>query len=523
MFRKPLLFFLATGVVFLWMTGGSAAADQPTDYEISSYVIYVSVKPDGDLRIREEMICSNPSSYEGAGFDIALGSAQDADDYEAWADGAAVPQAGASEAEEGDCFRVESLPDRVHLDIYSPGDNDWRTFACAYTLRNGAARYRDTALLSRTLIPADRAVIFQNAAVIVTLPQSGEPEVYLGGTDQEIPLLIQYDTVSVGPVDVPADESLSIEVLFPAEWLSEADTIDEPMRERIVSFHAQAREEAERETNARKAEQYTAIGVYIAVFAGIFLYCLRRFGIRKRPGNASMDPELINRYPPALTRYVASEEAGPAALAGTLADLDGRAVSLSLDDSNHVIAGRLDDADLEPHERAALDVLFADSDDAVRDVTALGTPGRYEEAKAFEDKLSVFNRQTARDAHAAGLTWANETRLILINFLSILCGVILGFVLILVGKRMLFEACGIAAVMFLLTKLFGRIRILTDEGEKLALTAMAAGSAETAESVRIRPASAVALGLDAPHIYDVLRNTLQDAHVVCASMRRNRT
>ena len=42
-----------------------AMAGEAVNYEISSYVLYMTIQPDGDVRVREEVIYNNPSAYTG--------------------------------------------------------------------------------------------------------------------------------------------------------------------------------------------------------------------------------------------------------------------------------------------------------------------------------------------------------------------------------------------------------------------------------------------------------------------------
>ncbi|MBQ8953290.1 MAG: DUF2207 domain-containing protein [Clostridia bacterium] len=527
MFRK----FMAA----LWalaLLAPAALAGEAANYEISSYVMYMTVQPDGNVRVREEVIYSNPSAYKGFSFVLSLDGTDGVENVEAWADGEALEKREAEEESIGEarCFSVSQADGYASIGITAAGDNDKRTFACAYTLKGLAKRYEDTALLDRVLIPSGHGVMLQNAVAIVTLPRSdGEVLAYVDGAPEEIPLLTQYDTVNIGPLDVAADEQLSLQLVFPADWLETASTLPQRVRETVVAPREEAAAATERETNARRAEQYTAIAAYVIVFGALLLLSAKKYGIKGRM-KAQPDEELLDQYPAALTGYVANDEASAMTLAGTLAELDEQGV-LSIGREGSDVTMKLENRPetLAAHQAAALDVFFSDGRTEAK-ASSLNARADYDRAQAAEKRLMAYNAAVAADAHRSGLTWNNDTALIVVNLLSLLCGVVLGFVLLLVGKRMILEACAVAVFMFFLTNQFNRVRHLTDAGERLQKTAASlSGMADSRKDEIARHlAAAAALGCEGQADSDraravaALSAQIREAHMNNASLRRGR-
>ena len=136
----------------------------------------------------------------------------------------------------------------------------------------------------------------------------------------------------------------------------------------------------------------------------------------------------------------------------------------------------------------------------------------------------------AADAHKAGLTWNNDAILIAAAFLNVLCGVILGFVLLLVGKRMILEACGVAVFMLVMVGQFNRVRSLTDEGERLQCSAGALGGAAEADREALSRHWPLAAALskageiksEEASLGGELRERLHAAYYGAATLRRSR-
>ena len=507
-----------------------AMAREAANYEISSYVLYMTVQEDGDVRLREEIIYNNPGAYAGLDLPVSLDGSDGLADVAVWRDGEALEELPAADARlgEGEGFAVKEENGQALIEIVSPGDSDSHAFACAYTLVGLARRYEDTALLNRVLIPSGREGMLQNAVVIATLPRSdGEVLAYVDGAPEEIPLMVKYDTVNIGPIDVAADEALSMQLLFPAEWLETAEIIPERVRESVVAPRQRAEETTTRETNARRAEQYTATAVYAALFIAALVILMKKYGVKGRV-KAGLDEALLSKYPAALAVYAVRDKAGEAALTGTLAELAEKGIIAVRRDEGGAPILRLEEtkAALSEHEKAALDIVFSGKEGEWVAPSSLYAPGNYDQAQALGRRFAAYNKAVAADAHRAGLTWQNDAILIVTALFNILCGVILGFVLLLVGKRMLLEACAVAVFMFAMVGQINRVRQLTDEGERLQKAAQALTGEREAALRHLPLAAGLGLTGDAESgdqaLYARLYEQLRDVYYGAATLRRNR-
>ena len=501
--------------------GDTPAADDTVNYEISSYVIYLTVRPDGDVRVREEYIYNNPSAYEGFVHAVDLSGTDGVEDVEVWTDARALSTEASPE--EASYYQTALTDGELVINVLSPGDSDWRTFVFAYTLKGLARRSDETAMLKRVLVPAGRDALYQGATAIVTLPQSdGEILVWTEPALAEEQRIIRYDTISLGPVDLAADESLTFETLFPAQWLADAPlSSDLPAREALVAEHAAVEEVTEQQKSTFRAQQYISCAVYVALCLTALWLLKRRYGFRSSK-KTSPEPHLARQVPVALAAFTRTGEADAAALSGTLRELEERgAVKLVHEDADSRLEILSEPEDLKAHQRAALAVLK--SGEGVNRLSGISAGEDAEKARAFEGAYRAYRRAVADDARREGLVWHNEQQLIAVNAACIMLGFMLMGMLLLIGKILLVEAVVIFVFMMVMLRLFSRIRSLTDRGEAVARSAAAEAAAFTPETDSL--ALAVALNVSDDKIEELMAwrrvtDAIQKAHLHNATLRK---
>ena len=79
-----------------------AMAREAANYEISSYVLYMTVQEDGDVRLREEIIYNNPGAYAGLDLPVSLDGSDGLADVAVWRDGEALEELPAADARLGE-------------------------------------------------------------------------------------------------------------------------------------------------------------------------------------------------------------------------------------------------------------------------------------------------------------------------------------------------------------------------------------------------------------------------------------
>ncbi len=502
-------------VLLMLLCGLTAGAEEAVDYEISNYAMYIDVRADGSARIREEIIYTCPHTYEGYAFFV--GDSGEPEDIEAWADGELLDEGA----------RMLTADEKGWLiTLNAPGDNDWRTFACAYTVKDYAVRHDDTGMIDRTLISANHAVLYQNATVIVTLPEeNGEILVYPRDYAGEV--RTQYNVVSFGPTDLAAGAGVSAQLLFPAQWLGEAASTGETVRAGIVSEKTRIQEEETRNTNAVRLIKRTLGAAYLLIFALLLVWEIKKYGVSAKKLPAP-DWTLLDRYPAAMAGFVVGEAADSDVLVGTLAELAARGnVRIDEDESGALILTRTGKNALTASDKAALAYAF-DGQETVNPASL--AQKSYDKARRKEDQLRAYGDALARESEKAQLKRRNESELIGVSTASLFCGMTLTIVMLMWGGMMIFEGAIVSVGMFVMMKQYNRVRHLTDAGEALKAAAIGlCGKTDEAraerDAHRAAAASLGALGNDAApdaRLLDKLAQILRGAHVGNASMRRKR-
>lgn len=505
----------ALAMLLMLLCGLSAQAEEAVDYEISNYAMYVDVRADGSARIREEIIYTCPHSYEGYAFFID--DSGEPEDIEAWADGELLDEGA----------RTLTADEKGWLiTLSAPGDNDWRTFACAYTLKDYAVRHDDAGMIDRALISAKHAVLYQNATLIVTLPEeNGEILVY--PRDYAGDVRTQYNVISFGPTDLAAGAGVSAQLLFPAQWLKEAAATGEAVRESIVSEKTRIQEEKTRSANTIALIKRVLGAAYLLIFALLLAWEIKKYGVSAKKLPAP-DWTLLDRYPAAMAGFVVGEAADSDVLVGSLADLAVRGnVRIDEDESGALTLTRTGKNVLSASDKAALAYVF-DGQETVNPASI--AQKSYDKARRKEDQLRAYGDALAREVEKAHLKRRNESELIGISTASLFCGLTLTIVLLMWGGMMIFEGAIVSVGMFVMMKQYNRVRHLTDAGEALKAAAIGlCGKTDEAraerDAHRAAAASLGALASDAApdaRLLDKLAQILRGAHVGNASMRKKR-
>ena len=503
-------------LVLVMLAGFPASAESAADYEISNYTMYVDVRADGSARIREEIIYTCAQTYEGYTFFVETESAPE--DIEAWADGELLSDDARTLTADGNGWLIA---------LSAPGDNDWRTFACTYTLENYAVRHDDTGMIDRMLISTNHAVLYQNATVIVTLPEeNGEILVYPRDYSGEV--RTQYNVISFGPTDLAAGTGVSAQLLFPEAWLDETASTGETVREGIVTEETRIQEEEAKSTNNVKLIKRVLGAAYLLIF-GILLWVeIKKYGLmaKKFP-----DPDwtLLDRYPAAMAGFVVGEAADSDVLVGTLTELSARGnVRIDEGEEGTVLLTRTGKNALSASDKAALTYVF-DGQETV-DAASIAQKD-YDKAHRKEDQLRKYGDALTHEVEKARLKHRNESELIGISTANLVCGLTLTIVMLMWGNMMILEGAVVSVGMFVMMKQYNRVCHLTDAGEALKGAAIGlCGKTDEARAERsAHRASAASLGALADdndpqaRLLEKLAQILRGAHVGNASMRKKRS
>jgi hypothetical protein len=362
-------------------------------------------------------------------------------------------------------YTAETVGDATSIKAYAPGDGGTRTFAIHYRMDGMALRYRDTARVNQMLLQAETD--YESALFTLVLPQSSAAgvEAFAHGALGAENISHWEKYITFGPVPVQAGQYAEIDVLFPAEWLSEAPLIDQDMREEALALEAtlaeQLTEELAAKARLRRAFAIAAIVLLFAYVLGIevlYIRQRRRYGL-KNPVQATTDPQLLAEISPALALVLLNKPVSAAALGATLLALADRGV-LSMqqaeEDTGFTLVQRPDG--LSAHEEKLLDWLFAASDTLW--IQGLNKGEDEKAAEAFVKQYDQWKQSITQECVSRGWRFPRGDE-----------GMALAILLGLLAAGICFGAgiwpLGIIGAVWMIVYAvrFGRLRKLTDAGE----------------------------------------------------------
>ncbi|MDR0898167.1 MAG: DUF2207 domain-containing protein [Oscillospiraceae bacterium] len=433
-------------------------------FEITGYTMDIAVQPDGAGLIEQTIVYEFDGTYNGIlttirHIDVGF------DDLRLFVDDTTELTRVDALDETPFTYTAETIGDATSIKAYAPGDGGTRTFAIHYRMDGMALRYRDTARVNHMLLRAENA--YESALFTLVLPESGAAGVdaFAHGALGAENISHWEKYISFGPVKVKEGQYAEIDVLFPAEWLSEAPLIDQDMREEALALEAALADELAEALAAkarlRRAFVIVAIALLFAYVLGMELLVnkqRRRYGV-KSPVQPTTDPQLLAEIPPALAQVLLGKPVSAAALGATLLSLADRGVlkmQQAEEDTSFTLIHRPDG--LSAHEEKLLDWLFAASDTLW--IQEMNKGKDEKAAEAFVNQYDKWKQSITQDCQARGWRFPRGDE-----------GMALAILLGLLAAGICFGAgvwpLGIIGAVWMIVYAvrFGRLRKLTDAGE----------------------------------------------------------
>lgn len=436
-------------------------------YEIESLEMRFDIQRDGSALIEELILYEFSGSYNGF---LATIRHEDAgmrlSDLRLYTDVDKALRRVDVLGEEPLTYTVESAGDVTRIKAYVPGESGPRSLLLTYRIDGYAQRYRDTGYLRHTLLRSEEA--YRNVSLAIHLPEVGEGvDAFLHGPSRDGRVEtggILYD----GPFSVAEGQEISAHILFPAEWLSEAAIIDQPMREAALSEEARYQEEvAAAAASAARTQRIlrTALLVLFCLYAVLsllaFLRMQRRDGL-KQDIPPRTDDALLGSLAVAEAQLLMQGGVDASGLSATLLELTEKgALRLSNVEGETLFTPLARPGGLTGQQGTLLGWLFPGEEPLAISSLDAGEDG--EAAERFIRGYDAWKRQVREDCVAHGYLQDNRTRRAVAMVLTAVFGGGLCIALLLTRQWPLAIACGLLAI--LLPVAFSRIRRVTDAGE----------------------------------------------------------
>lgn len=434
------------------------------DYSITDYTMDVTLLSDGSAAITETLIYDFDGEYNGV---VSLFDTDGVDGltgFRALIDGVEMRPVDSMKYEDNTYVVTETGP-ISEVRVYSPGNSDTRTVVYEYTLQGLARRYEDAGMILRKFIGENNSVSLHDAIITVHFPGNGGIRAFAHGGMKNEHITLFENAVVFGPQTVYSGDSVEVRLLFPAEWIDGTPLQEGSILKTALDEEQRLMDEAERAARTLKISKYLLSAAYVVLFSLLIALMMKKYGLRGR--NQTEDLQHLTAWPAAFAQTAVSGAPDTDALSGTLIELarmgcvrmeeNGRDVRFTLTERNH--------PDLYPHQNSLIGWLFAHSD--VMDLSTLNAGSDYGRAQSFEKGYAAYCSQVVEDMNAASLRFSNEGLRIALNAALILTGIAAAAFILLAGEAEVLLGCAMVLITFLSIFLTGKIRTLTDEGERL--------------------------------------------------------
>jgi len=204
---------------------------------VTDWVVEAEILENGDLKITEDISYEFNDKFSGVYRDLYLNKTSGITDIsvqEIKGD-RHEEYARANKAKNGDSgvYTIKESKKKIQVKIYSPSDNDIKTFRYSYTVKNVVVRYNDTAELYYKFVGKDNETAAGKLLINIYLPEGGSYDrvkLFAHGPSNVKVIKIddrQYQLMVEG---LPERTYVEGRVLFPTELVSLSENIKQEDR-----------------------------------------------------------------------------------------------------------------------------------------------------------------------------------------------------------------------------------------------------------------------------------------------------
>ncbi|AJA46685.1 hypothetical protein CPAST_c05850 [Clostridium pasteurianum DSM 525 = ATCC 6013] len=329
--KKFLLCFCVLVLTFSIHSLKVLAAD---GISLSQFNVETTLKEDGSIDMEELLTYNFKDKYNGAYREISTKNTDGIYNIKVWflsKDGEEIPLREVSNAKNGDNNVFEVLKENstlYRIKIYSPSNNEEKTFKITYTMKNVAVKYKDTGEFFYTYWSDYNETEIDNFKIHINIASNTENEnikAYYHGISAGN-MSIENGSVYYTFPHVNSKELVETRVLFPAELISlSTNTRDENGLNRILGEEADYREEQQQKI--AKAALMKKVFDYIDIILGAISIIAMLIIWRGFKNNSQevysiySPPEIPEECTPAVAAYLVNRIANGRTIYATILDL----------------------------------------------------------------------------------------------------------------------------------------------------------------------------------------------------------
>lgn len=368
---------LAFAVVlfFLSFTGKASAEEE---LYIPDWVADAYLMENGDLKVSEDITFEFNEKFNGVYRDIMLNKTSGVADIEVQeiAGGGIKDYSRAETAKNGAAgvFTVSEDKSKVLIKIFSPSENEKKTFRINYTVKNVSVRYNDTGELYYQFLGDGNKTSIGSFTVKLHLPEQdtdNKVRVFAHGPSSGKITKISSDLYQMQVINVPSNIFIEGRILFPKEFIALSDNYQNTDRYSAVIQEETAIQRKYEEKRERKEAfgrliqkiTFGATASACVIFILVLFLCRRK----KKPDTAP-SADIPEDCTPAIASLITGTFAGSNTIYATILNLirkdyirmSGEEESSGFSDDQSFVMYKIKGADssLLSHERFLLHWLF---------------------------------------------------------------------------------------------------------------------------------------------------------------------
>lgn len=452
--RKHLNILIVFIAVILSVTCYPKYASAKEDITITDWIIHAYLNESGDLNISEDITFEFNEKFNGVYRDLILSDKYGLSDIKVdeISKGGLISYKQAVNAMNGDkgVFTLEKKKNQTVIKIYTPSENETKTFKISYVINNLAVKYKDTGELYYKFLGDENKTPIGNFTVYIGLPDNtGRDKVKVfvhGPSNSKINQIINSEyplMYKLQATEVPSETRFEARILFPPQYLSKSDNyINIDAYQKIINDETELQKSIE---NARMKKKFIngVLNQISLVICGIGLLMFIFTAYHsKRNINKDLLAKVFKDIPedctPAVAAYIAKLNSSTNVFLATLLDLFRKGYlkissrSDYADEKNVtdyiIYKTRDEDEYLLEHERYFINWLFNEIGNgksvSLKDIEYHSR----KKAIKFQQSLSTWNGMIKKEADKRG--YLDHSRkvhgyvLIIISIISLFLGFI---------------------------------------------------------------------------------------------------
>ncbi len=437
-------------VVLMLLYPVTAYCSDDRSYYMSSFKVNAQLNGSGDMSVLEEITYEFDGSFGGVYRTLKTAGSDGIESIEVYR----VWHGKLFEFERYDSgadrtYQLIEEGDGIRLKIFSPAQDESKTFVIKYKVKNVATRYKDVGELYWKFMGHDTEVKIDNFEVRIRLPEGADKEdikVFGHGPLSGISQIIDSKNVELRVEELPPHNFVEARVLFPPSLIKYSWKIVD--REALAGIMAEEQGLADK-ANARRVRARIAVGLsfaYVLFELFMIVYLYSKYDKEYKTGfTGEYFRELPGRYSPAVMSVLWNfGGVKPRDITATMMDLVRRK-HLKLKVERREIRGFLknkveeeyvfelnkeaDSQALSPHEKYLIDWLISTIGNGVS--VSLDeieqSSGTRREAQSFKEHYDDWVKSVKTEAGKLNFFDKNTVKGNIMGVLAAVIGVVFGW------------------------------------------------------------------------------------------------